>query len=80
MQMSAPTNTVQVVSDFGGDEDGEVSLPKFLRFLGKEYGRGVRVTGGDAGPEVGKSRSLAGRLRLILKKVRLASSSLVAFV
>ncbi|CAM9603690.1 unnamed protein product [Ectocarpus sp. 12 AP-2014] len=59
---------VEVVSSFGGDEDGAVSLPKFLRFLGKEYGRGAGGKSGGAGPGAGGGRSLAGRLRLILKK------------
>lgn len=50
------------MSSFGEDVEGGVSLPKFLCFLGKEYGRsGV---GGTA-----SSTGLAGRLRLILKKV-----------
>lgn len=63
-------NHFQVISSFGGDGDGAVSLPKFLSFLGKEYGRGTssesrgKAAGGAAG-----GRSLAGRLRLILKKV-----------
>lgn len=55
----------QVVSSFGADGDGAVSLPKFLRFLGKEYGRGGKRGGGG-----GTGRGLAQRLRLILKKVR----------
>lgn len=64
--------STQVVSSFGGgDGDGTVSLPKFLSFLGKEYGRGVRARRGEGGEEAGGGggRSLAGRLRLILKKV-----------
>lgn len=64
-----------MVSNFGGDGDGDVSLPKFLRFLGKEYGRGVGGRRGDAGQEAWGSRSLAGRLRLILKKVCGASGN-----
>lgn len=53
---------LKVVSSFGADVDGGVSLPKFLQFLGKEYrrrGNSTRESGGG----------LAGRLRLILKKV-----------
>lgn len=63
-------NNKQVVSSFGGGGgDGTVSLPKFLSFLGKEYGRGVGRRGGGGGDGAGGGRSLAGRLRLILKKV-----------
>lgn len=63
-------STQQVVSSFGGgDGDGTVSLPKFLSFLGKEYGRGASASGGEGGEGSGGGRSLAGRLRLILKKV-----------
>lgn len=60
----------QVISSFGGDGDGAVSLPKFLCFLGKEYGRGASGRRGKAAGGVVGGRSLAGRLRLILKKVK----------
>lgn len=53
-----------MISSFGADDVGAVSLPKFLRFLGKEYGRGGRRNGGG-----GTGRSFAQRLRQILKKV-----------
>lgn len=56
-----PTET-QVVASFDEKGEGCVSLPKFLRFLGKEYGRGGA---GGAAPGGG----LEPRLRLILKKV-----------
>lgn len=65
-------NNPQVVSSFGGGNgDSTVSLPKFLSFLGKEYGKAVggRRGEGGAGGGAGGGRSLAGRLRLILKKV-----------
>lgn len=62
--------TYQVVSSFGGDGDDAVSLPKFLCFLGKEYGRGASGKRGEAVGGTRGGRSLAGRLRLILKKVQ----------
>eukprot|EP00903_Cladosiphon_okamuranus_P007182 g6974.t1 len=58
----------EVISSFGGDGDGAVSLPKFLRFLGKEYGRSASGRRGEPVGGAGGGRSLAGRLRLILKK------------
>lgn len=57
--------TPKVIVSFGTESDGGVSLPKFLLFLGKEYGRGGRFDGGKGG-----GRSLGRRLRLILQKVR----------
>lgn len=52
----------QVVSSFGANVEGGVSLPKFLLFLGKEYGRSGTGRNASCG-------GLAERLRLVLKKV-----------
>lgn len=57
--------STKVVSRFGSDADGGVSLPRFLCFLGKEYKR----RGGVDGEGMLKSGGLGGRLRLVLKKV-----------